>query len=161
MGSYGFIINNGWTAMPEAWDANTGASMNHCMLGHIQQWFLGSLAGIRPEPLAPGFARFTISPEPVGDLKGANGEYLSIRGRIASSWKLDGGQFQLAVTVPPNTIAEVFIPTPKPENVLESGKPATQAVGVKFLRQENGKSVFEVGSGKYAFAVPWNEVAPE
>ena len=161
MGSYGFIINNGWTAMPEAWDANTGASMNHCMLGHIQQWFLGSLVGIRPEPLAPGFARFTISPEPVGNLKGANGEYLSVRGRIASSWKLDGGQFQLAVTVPPNTIAEVFLPTPKPQNVLESGKPATQAAGVKFLRHENGKSVFEVGSGKYAFAVPWNEVAPE
>lgn len=154
MGSYGFIINNGWTAMPEAWDANTGASMNHCMLGHIQQWFLGSLAGIRPEPLAPGFARFTIAPEPVGDLKGANGEYLSIRGRIASSWKLDGGQFQLAVTIPPNTIAEVHIPTPKPEDALESEKPATQAVGVKFLRQEHGKSIFEVGSGSYQFTSP-------
>ena len=44
MGSYGFIVRNGWTSMPEAWDADTGASMNHCMLGHIQEWFLGWVA---------------------------------------------------------------------------------------------------------------------
>jgi hypothetical protein len=151
MGSYGFIINNGWTAMPEAWDANTGASMNHCMLGHIQQWFLGSLAGIRPEPVAPGFARFIIAPEPVGRLTWARGEYRSVRGRIASAWRIAGGRLSLSVTIPPNTTAMVFVPSPKPEAVLESGKPAATASGVRFLRHERGKTVFEVGSGRYEF----------
>jgi hypothetical protein len=161
MGSYGFIVNNGWTALPEAWDANTGASMNHCMLGHIQQWFLGSLAGIRPEPLEPGFARFIIAPEPVGRLTWARGEYQSIRGRIASAWKIDGVRFLLRVTIPPNSTAEVFLPSSKPELVQESGKPAAAATGVKFLREERGESVFEVGSGKYEFAVnPFQTLSP-
>jgi hypothetical protein len=154
MGSYGFIINNGWTAMPEAWDANTGASMNHCMLGHIQQWFLGSLAGIRPEPLAPGFSRFIISPEPVGKLTWARGEYQSIRGRIASEWKLEGGRFRLSVTVPPNTTATVFVPAAKAGLVQESGRPAAAAPGLRLLRHINGKAVFQVGSGKYEFTAP-------
>ncbi len=154
MGSYGFIVNNGWTAMPEAWDANTGASMNHCMLGHIQQWFLGSLAGIRPEPVSPGFARFIVAPEPVGRVTWARGEYDSIRGRIASSWKIDGGQFRLSVAIPPNTTAMVFVPAAKPEDVNESGKSADAVSGVKFLRHENGKAVFEVGSGKFEFSMP-------
>ena len=151
MGSYGFIINNGWTAMPEAWDANTGASMNHCMLGHIQQWFLGSLAGIRPEPLAPGFSRFVISPEPVGTLKSARGEFQSVRGRISSAWEIADGRFKLAVTLPANTTAEVFIPAASPGDVQESGGPAANAPGVKFLRLDKGKAVFEVGSGRYEF----------
>ena len=151
MGSYGFIVNNGWTALPEAWDANTGASMNHCMLGHIQQWFLGSLAGIRPEPLEPGFARFTIAPEPVGGLKSAKGEYHSARGRIVSAWKIDGGRFNLTAIIPPNTTAEVHVPATDPDRVMESGKPAVSATGLKFLRHENGKAVFEVGSGNYRF----------
>jgi hypothetical protein len=151
MGSYGFIVNNGWTAMPEAWDANTGASMNHCMLGHIQQWFLGSLAGIRPEPLSPGFARFIISPEPVGEVKRASGEYLSIRGRIASSWRIEDHRFHLSVSIPPNTSAMVCVPASTPVDVQESGRAAAESVGVRFLRHEDGKAVFEVCSGKYEF----------
>jgi hypothetical protein len=154
MGSYGFIVNNGWTAMPEAWDANTGASMNHCMLGHIQQWFLGSLAGIRPDPLAPGFERFIIAPEPVGAVNWARGEYRSIRGRIASEWRIDDGRFRLSVAIPPNATALVSVPAAKVEDVLESGKSAAVAPGVKFLRYEGGKAVFEVASGKYEFMAP-------
>jgi hypothetical protein len=128
--------------------------MNHCMLGHIQQWFLGSLAGIRPDPLAPGFGSFIISPEPVGKLTWARGEYLSIRGRIASAWKMEGGRFHLSVTIPPNTTAMVFVPATKAEWVQESGQPTASAPGVKALRHENGKAVFEVGSGKYEFTAP-------
>jgi alpha-L-rhamnosidase len=35
--------------------------------------------------------------------------------------------------------------------VTESGKPASQSRGVKFLREENGCAVFEIGSGIYDF----------
>jgi alpha-L-rhamnosidase len=127
--------------------------MNHCMLGHIQQWFLGSLAGIRPEPVSPGFARFIIAPEPVGKVNWARGEYQSIRGRIASSWRIQDGRFRLGVTIPPNTTAMVFVPALNAENVQESGRTAADSVGVRFLRHERGKAVFEVGSGEYEFVV--------
>ena len=151
MGSYGFIVNNGWTAMPEAWDANTGASMNHCMLGHIQQWFLGSLAGIRPDPASPGIAHCIIAPEPVGEVTWARGEYDSIRGRIASAWKIKGGRFLLHLTVPPNTVATVFVPAVRAEEVRESGRSLAKASGVKLLRSERGKAIIEVLAGRYEF----------
>jgi alpha-L-rhamnosidase len=37
LGSYTFLVNAGWTSLPEAWDADKNSSMNHCMLGHIQE----------------------------------------------------------------------------------------------------------------------------
>lgn len=35
--------------------------------------------------------------------------------------------------------------------VTESGKPAGSAPGVKCLRQENGRAIYQVGSGSYRF----------
>jgi alpha-L-rhamnosidase len=61
MGSYGGIVKQGWTTMPEAWDIQLGSSLNHCMLGHVQQWFWQDLAGIRPDPTGPGFRNSSFS----------------------------------------------------------------------------------------------------
>ena len=36
-------------------------------------------------------------------------------------------------------------------SVTESGKPAGEAEGVKFLRMENNAAVYAVGSGNYQF----------
>jgi hypothetical protein len=38
--------------------------------------------------------------------------------------------------------------------VTESGKPVSQAEGVRYLRQEGSALVFEVASGQYVFEVP-------
>ena len=40
------------------------------------------------------------------------------------------------------------------ESVTESGKPAAQAPGVQFVRMEQGRAVFRVGSGSYSFQSP-------
>ena len=63
------------------------------------------------------------------------------------------------VTIPPNSTATIFVPAKDAASVTESGpstglragKPATKAVGVKFLRMENGAAVYAVGSGTYHF----------
>ena len=39
-------------------------------------------------------------------------------------------------------------------SVTESGKPAGEAKGVKFLRMENNAAVYAVGSGDYQFQSP-------
>lgn len=152
IGSYGFIVRNGWTSMPEAWDADTGASMNHCMLGHIQEWFLGWVAGIRPDVESPGFRRCTIDPHPVGDLTSADGSYDSIHGRIASSWATSDGVFTLRAMIPPGTTATVCIPAGRAEDVTESGTPAAQAVGVRLVGEQQGSVQFLVGAGTYEFS---------
>ena len=56
--------------------------------------------------------------------------------------------------MPANTSAKVFVPAKDASSVTESGKPATETEGVKFLRMEDGRVVFEVSSGTYHLAAP-------
>jgi len=151
IGSYGFIVRNGWTSMPEAWDADTGASMNHCMLGHIQEWLLGWVAGIRPDPQSPGFRRVVIDPHPVGNLTWAKGEVESIRGPIRSQWRREETAFSLEVTLPPNTHATMYLPAQNPDSVTESGRPLESSGDIKILRKQKDGIVLEIGSGNYQF----------
>ena len=65
---------------------------------------------------------------------------------------MNGDEFTLAVTIPANTTATVFVPATNPGAVTESGKPAAQVEGVTFLRQEDNRAVYQVGSGNYRFA---------
>ena len=53
----------------------------------------------------------------VGDLAWAKASYESVRGRIASSWKRDGQNFTLQVSIPANTSATVFVPAADPAAV--------------------------------------------
>jgi alpha-L-rhamnosidase len=154
LGSYGFIVGNGWTSMPEAWDANTGASMNHCMLGHIQDWFLGHVAGIRPDPDAPGFRRFIVAPQPVGDLTWARGSLHSIRGPIACEWDLTKNRLRVKLTVPPNTAATLLLPTDNAVRITEKGWSLASAQGVKALGTQGGIVALDVASGRYEFECP-------
>jgi hypothetical protein len=60
---YIYQLKKNATSLTEAWDTNPGSSQNHCMLGHIEEWFYSGLLGIRAD--APGFRRIIIRPQPV------------------------------------------------------------------------------------------------
>ncbi|MFC1601678.1 alpha-L-rhamnosidase C-terminal domain-containing protein, partial [Candidatus Sumerlaeota bacterium] len=83
-----------------------------------------------------GFQRFLIKPELVGDLTWVKGSHDSPDGRIESEWKREDKDFSLKITIPVNSVADVFIPASDASAVSESGNPATKATGVKFLRME-------------------------
>ncbi len=144
---YGMQLAKGKTSLTEAWDG--GSSQNHFMLGQIQEWFYHDLAGIRSD--GDGFKHITIAPQPVGDVTWAKASYNSIRGNIVSEWKRDGDQFTLKVTIPANATATVYVPARSAGDVTESGQPARQSEGVKFLREENGRAIFGIASGEYEF----------
>lgn len=146
--SWGQWIQQGATTLWEAWDGT--ASRNHIMFGDISTWFYRAIAGIRPD--APGFSRIRIQPHVLGDLTWARAHYDSIHGRIRSEWKVADGRFHLDVTIPANTTATVYIPASGAEAVQEGRGPAARAEGVKFVRQDGGAAVFEVGSGTYRFS---------
>ena len=148
---YGFQIAQGCTALAEAWDGRHCASMNHGMLGHIQEWFHGDVLGIGAAADAVAFDRIVLRPQVVGDLTWARGHYDSIRGRIAVDWRVDGGWLTLAVTIPANTTAAVCVPTTDAAGVREGGIPADQAEGVTPI----GGARYEIASGRYVFTAPW------
>jgi alpha-L-rhamnosidase len=139
------------TTLAEAWDANPKSSLNHCMLGHIEEWMYRGLGGITSDPAGPGFKKIIIKPQVVGDLKWVECSYDSPYGQIVSNWKCDEQKLTMNITIPPNTTATVFVPAKDAASVTESGKPVAEVKGVKFLRMENGAAVYEIGSGTYQF----------
>ena len=148
---YAYQLKKGATSLTEAWDTNPGSSQNHCMLGHIEEWFYRGLGGISSDPSGPGFKKIIIKPQLVGDLTGANVAYESPYGSIVSNWKHEGEKVSVDVTIPGNTTAMVYVPAKDAAAVAESGKPASKANGVEFLRMENTAAVYVVGSGTYQF----------
>lgn len=154
--SWGFMIENGATTIWERWDGyvkgrgfqNPGMnSFNHWAIGAVGEWMWRNIAGINPEEAAPGFKHFTIRPQPGGGLSWATCSYESIRGRIASAWRMENGTFTLKVTVPPNTTAEVYLPARDQQSASVRDSPAE----ARFLRMEDRAAVYAVGSGSYEF----------
>jgi hypothetical protein len=148
---YGYQLEQGATSLTEAWDAGRGSSQNHFMLGQIMEWFYHDLAGISCDPAGPGFKKIVINPAMVGDVSWAKAVFTSIRGDIVSSWTRNASSCTMLVLIPPNTTATVFVPAKSAGEVTENGVPARRSRGVKFLRQEAGRAVYEIGSGLYSF----------
>ena len=148
---YGLQLKKGATSLTEAWDAGRDSSQNHFMLGQIQEWFYHDLAGIQNDPVSAGFKKIIINPQPVGDVTWVKASYNSICGKIVSDWNRDGGKFTLKVSIPANTTATVYIPAQSADDVTEGGKAIPQVTDVKFLREENGRAIFEITSGTYEF----------
>jgi len=146
--SYGAQLAKGATSLTEAWDADPASSQNHCMLGHIEEWFYAGLAGIEADS-----DQITIKPQPVGDLTWVKTWHETIQGRVESNWKKDAAGFELSVRIPANASASVYLPATSVELVKESDRPISKVEGVRFLRQEGSTVVLDVASGQYVFRV--------
>ena len=147
---WGWWLEQGGTTLWESWGGTD--SRNHIMFGDISAWFVETLAGIQPD--APGFTSIRIHPRVVGDLTSAKAQLRTAAGQIISDWRMVNHRLHLSVEIPANTTATVYVPTADNAECHESGKPAAQAEGVKFLRREPGYVVYAVGSGKYEFTTP-------
>lgn len=107
---YGYQLARGATSLTEAWNADPRSSQNHFMLGHIIEWFYGDLAGIAPDPRAPGFRNIIVRPQPVEGVAHARARLETPRGPAEVSWSIEAGRFLLEIEVPPNATAEVHLP---------------------------------------------------
>lgn len=157
---WGYMIGKGATTIWELWNGDSADpamnSGNHVMLvGDLLTWLYERLGGLRPSRQEPGFESLQIRPCPVGDLTRVKVAHRSARGSIRSEWRLRGGAFELDIFLPINTRAEVHVPSADSASVTEGGRPAAESPGVRFLRLEDGRTVWEVGSGRYRFAAPY------
>ncbi|MBL9195054.1 MAG: family 78 glycoside hydrolase catalytic domain [Opitutaceae bacterium] len=150
---YAFQVKQGGTTLAESWSAQSGASQNHFFLGQIIEWFYKDVAGIRPDPAAPGFKRMFIRPDPVPALIWAEATYDSVRGHVAVRWERSEGGLQLEVSIPANTEAVVQLPSRAGAEILEGGAPAREQPGIRHLGREGERELFSIGSGTYAFVV--------
>ena len=128
--SWGYSVVQGATTLWERWNsftkergfANPGMnSFSHYAFGAVTEWMMTHLAGIAPA--APGYAKIRLHPHfPSEDataetdtISWVRAHHDSPHGRIAVSWKRqEDGSLLYEATVPPNTTAELTLPTKSP-----------------------------------------------
>ncbi len=148
--SYGYFLEStvanpgGMTTMGERW--NRGDSKNHMILAQIEEWFHAGLAGIRAAEGATAYREMVFQPKIVGDLTSVKGHYNTPQGIARTHWERDGNRLRMTVTVPPNTVAEVWVPT-------LGGRVTGTPHRAKLLRSEGGYAVHRAPSGTYTFTV--------
>jgi hypothetical protein len=129
-------------------------SFNHYAFGSVGQYLYGAVAGINAA--SPGYKTLLLQPVPGTGLSWANASYDSVRGPISTAWTNVGNVFNLEVEIPPNTIAQVWVPTTNAGAITESGLPAATSPGVTYLGTSNNCAIFAVGSGQYF----WSSALP-
>jgi alpha-L-rhamnosidase len=127
-GGYGYMVRQGFTTLPESWDARPGTanSMNHFMLGHLMEWHFAYVAGIRQAPGSIGWKKILIAPNP-GSLRSVSATFNSPSGEIAVRWRQRGGRFEMTVRVPPGAVADAILPNGE-QHHLQAGKQTRFAV---------------------------------
>ncbi|MCP5533621.1 MAG: family 78 glycoside hydrolase catalytic domain [Akkermansiaceae bacterium] len=150
--SWGYEVENGATTIWERWNSYTKEggvhtpemnSFSHYAFGAVCEWMMSELGGI--DRAAAGFDRVKIAPRPVEGIGRAAVSTMTRHGRIACSWKIDGGDFTAEVVVPPNTTAEITLPVDGP--VREGELAADDAPGI--LKSNGNRLV--ASSGTYHF----------
>jgi len=158
--SLGFEVGVGATTIFELWNSvnadgtvnisqDAMNSLNHANFGACAEWFYRDTLGI--DVLQPGFRQILIAPQPGGGLTSAQGCYDSVQGPISNAWTYTGNTFNMTVTIPPNTTAQVWVPTTNASAIAESGVPAASSPGVTYVGISNNAAVYTVGSGNYIF----------
>ncbi|MES2894266.1 MAG: family 78 glycoside hydrolase catalytic domain [Bacteroidota bacterium] len=150
---YGYQLAKGATALTESWQALPTVSNNHLMLGHLMEWFYSGLAGIRQPAGSIAFKKIEIHPEPVGEISFAKASHQSPYGPIVSGWKIVGNDFELTISIPPNTTATIYLPAKNANQILMNGKPFLAGAKEQRPVLKNGKMLVNVGSGEHVFVV--------
>lgn len=142
---YGWQLAGGATALTESWQNYGFVSNNHCMLGHLMEWFFSVLGGIKQSEDSVAFKELIIAPVLVSGINSAQTSLETSYGRVECRWKDETDGFSMDVTIPPGSIAMVVIPCSKDRKVMDAGRI------VKVDKYDNGKAYIKIGSGNYKF----------
>ena len=120
---YGYQIKLGHTTLTEQWNPEHGASMNHFMMGHLNNLLVPYILGIQRHG-----DQTTIAPHPMGDLTWCRGTLESAFGEVAVEWHIDytkgnnAKSFTLDVAIPDGGSAVVVLPYSGHKHTLAAGR---------------------------------------
>jgi len=124
---YGWQLAHGATALTESWQAFTGVSNNHLMLGHLMEWLYGGLGGIRQTEESVAYEHILIKPQIVKEVGYAKASLETEKGKIESSWKIDGNKLTVDIVIPDGCDAQVIVPEYGIDETVSSGKHTFQS----------------------------------
>jgi alpha-L-rhamnosidase len=151
--SWLYPVTKGATTIWERWDGikSNGDlqdpsmnSFNHYSYGAIGDWMYRVMAGLNTDETAAGYKKIRIAPHPGGNLTLVNAELETLYGKASSKWQLNNGVFQLDVTIPPNTTAELTLPKSATAVITENNKPLPKS-------NTNSDITISLGSGTYHY----------
>lgn len=155
--SWLYPVKMGATTIWERWDGikpdgtfqtPSMNSFNHYAYGAIGDWIYRVVTGIDTDESGVGYKKITIKPHLTTKLTHAKSELQTYYGKIVSEWKTENGKTTFNIEIPANTTAVISLPTTSLDDLIENNVKVSQFKNAKF---ENGRAVFEVGSGKYSF----------
>jgi alpha-L-rhamnosidase len=160
--SWLYAVTQGATTIWERWDGWTAEkgfqtpgmnSFNHYAFGAVAEWLISAVAGIAPDPAAPGMRTVVLAPLLLPGLDHARAWLQTPWGRVESAWRRKVKGFVWDVTVPANTQATARIPAEAVDAVREGGVALDRAAGVRVVGSSKGITVCALGAGQYRFAV--------
>lgn len=112
---YGMQLYEGATSLTESWAGTGGeegvASQNHFMLGAIDSWITGRVAGLRQHTEDVGWRHVVIDPADLDEVPHVQVQYESPYGRFeVRLWTDETGARQLRWTAPPGAVVDVIRP---------------------------------------------------
>lgn len=148
------MLREGATITMEAWGQRykPNQDWNHAWGTAPANYIVRHFMGV--QPVGAGFRRVMIRPQP-GKVAEASLGYLTVRGRIAVSFRNIAGSFHMTVGLPGNTLADVYLPcgskdgrvTAKDCRVTMDGR------NVKAVLVDHYWKIAGVGPGAHEFVV--------
>jgi hypothetical protein len=135
-------------------EQDAAGTFNHAWTGGPLTMMSRYAAGI--QQVEPGFTEFAVRPQ-LGTMKQVSADVHSVNGEIAVSIDAtDRTTYDLDVTVPTGTVAQVHLPTGELDDATIDGQPLSEDVdGVLEVTVDEraGETVARVEAGDHAFAV--------
>ena len=116
--SWLYSVRRGATTIWEHWDglkpdgsmwSRDMNSFNHYAYGAVAGWMYGTMAGIRPDESAPGYANVRICPIPDARIDFVEASLETRRGLVKSAWKKIDGGYEYHITIPRGATADAVI----------------------------------------------------
>ncbi len=116
--SWMYSVRKGATTIWEHWDglkpdgsvwSSDMNSFNHYAYGAVAAWMYGTMCGIKPDEAKPGYENVKIAPIPDARLDYAYAELDTKNGTVKSGWKKTADGFEISVTIPENTTADITV----------------------------------------------------
>ncbi|MBQ8782633.1 MAG: family 78 glycoside hydrolase catalytic domain [Clostridia bacterium] len=108
--SYGYWIEQGYTALCESFHLKGFESLNHHFWGDVSSWYLQQVAGIRVNPNRDDLQRVDIKPNFIDTLTFAEGWHNSVNGKIFVRWDKDGDTATIKINIPEDCYGYLILP---------------------------------------------------
>jgi alpha-L-rhamnosidase len=160
--SWLYEVTQGATTIWERWDAwtkesgfnqSTMNSFNHYAYGAVGEWLFRVAAGIDTAIEGAGYREVRFRPELGGTLTHVSAHVETLVGRVASSWRLEGGRATLRLTLPWNTRGRFRLPAASLDRVSENGVALEGVNGISNARVVDGRVECDAVAGTYELLV--------